>query len=562
MSNSSLSLEIVEKIGSGGMGVIYLAYLIGAGGFKKKVIAKKVKKDEHRAKLLTEARLQAELSHPNISQIIDIRTINDEDYIISEFVEGENLKSLLDRHRQSHEKLSIEAIHSIFWQLVNAVKYLHAKSIIHGDLTPSNIMISSDFHVKVIDFGLSIETIDFEKTVYTENVIGTIDYMSPERIDKQIASKSSDVFALGIILLEMITLENPFKADSQFKTLESIKYFDPIKSIKIEINYNDFISIASLLLEKDPNKRIKIDQVTNKKNIVSKSRLTSFLRPAIVLTLALAICAFVVGKILKKSSQSEISNLSVIRNSILIKEVISAKYESRSSTQCHIFYRKLQSFFDILFLGDSQTDYIDKMYSGNFQNAVTSIVLFIENNRDSISQHFKMCESDPTNLKMVNLFNANLTTLDFLIKSKTNSIAQMHDSGFTKELLGRSRSAVLGLSPDENFSSKFTFSTEFTRNNKKDFSLIPNTALVRYESKFKFENLDDCRTLGASYWLEDRVLSSFKNSIISKSFHVIIAPVIAKVNYQSNAVYVDLLSSTEKVCDYRVDNLTETVSIY
>jgi serine/threonine-protein kinase len=561
MSNSSLSLEIVDKIGSGGMGVIYLAYLVGAGGFKKKVIAKKVKKDEHRAKLLTEARLHAGLSHPNISQIIDIRTVYDEDYIISEFVEGENLKSLLDRHRQSHEKLSTETINSIFWQLVNAIKYLHSKSIIHGDLTPSNIMISSDYHVKVIDFGLSIETLDYEKTIYTENVVGTIDYLSPERIDKQKASKSSDVFALGIILLEMMTLVNPFKADSQFKTLESIKYFDPIQSINLRDEAN--LRIASQLLEKDPNKRIKIDQVTsNVKAVVSKSRFNKMVRPAIAVVIIIFVCAIVLTKVLNRSVQSEFSNLIVIRNSIPVKDLITAKYESRSSTQCHIFYRKLQSFFDILFFDNAQVDYVDKMYNGNFQNAVLGIVRFIENNRESIAQQFKMCDSDSTNIKMAKLFNANLTTLDFLIKSKTSSVAQMHESGFTKELLASSRSAVLGLSPDENFNSKFNFSTEFTKSYKKDYSLIPNVVLVRYENKYKIDSLDDCRTLGTSYWLEDRVLSIYKNNSISKNYHVIIAPDIAKINYQSNAVYVDVQSNSEKVCEYKVDNLTEIVSIY
>lgn len=568
MSNSALNLEIVDKIGSGGMGVIYLAYLVGAGGFKKKVIAKKVKKGEHRAKLLTEARLQAELSHPNISQIIDIRTVNDEDYIISEFIEGENLKSLLDRHRSKHEKLSLETVNSIFWQIVNAVKYLHSKSIIHGDLTPSNIMISNDNHVKVIDFGLSIETLDFDKTIYTENVVGTVDYLSPERIDKQKVSKSSDVFALGIILIEMITLRNPFKSENQFKTLESIKYLDPIQNVKIELNEKKFLDIATKLLEKDPRNRIKTDQLaehhTKSLNRRSAFGFTSKVWKGIAMVFAV-VGAFLAAKhYLNNKAHSDFLELSVIRNSVPVKIENTMEFDAKSSTQCHTFYRKLQSHFDLLFYGDVQKDYIDKVFGGNFQNAILGVVRFIENNQKSISEMFKQCNSDRANQKMAALFNANLTMLDFLIKGKVSSLEEMYKAGFTKELITKSYNAVLGFSPVENFAEKFNAASKFIAENKKDFDYLPSTVLVRYIDipEAKMDNINDCRALGTTYWIDDRILSIYKDNLISKKYHLLIVPRESNINLKGKQVYIDLMDNSKKICEYKVENLIETVSIY
>lgn len=573
MNQSSLSLKIIEKIGAGGMGLAYLAYLTGENGFKKKVLAKKVIDSSLKDKLLAEAKLQAELSHPNISQILDIRKIEDDDYIVTEFIEGENLKSFLDRHRVNNENVSLEIVEKIFWQIVEAITYLHSKSIIHGDLTPSNIMITKDFHVKVIDFGLSVDTFDIDKTIYTENLIGTIDYLSPERLENQRVSKSSDVFALGIILVELLTLKNPFKQSSPIKTIESIRSVSFVETIKFD-SENNMFKIAFNLLEKDYKKRIKINELKEvsksfKINEISVSNgefkqslniMKYKLHASVVSMLILFGIGFIILK--KHYSSEKFTSLAVTLNSVPVVIKTIDEYSDRSVDQCNFMYRKYMSNSDLLTNQKGREDYLNGLRKGDFQAAVINIVRLYEKNQNSFLMAISKCKDDTQKEKVLKLYNANLTMFDYLIKSKSSSVEDMHKAGFTDKLLYSSYNSVFGFEPYEGYFNKSNNITELYKSSVKTYDKYKGLVLVEYPKQYSFSDLDDCRSKASDLWVSDRIIS-ITNLTLKDSYHLVMVPQGSSINYKNGTLFLDLKSESDKICEFKIDQFqNETVTLY
>lgn len=565
MSASVLNLEIVDKIGSGGMGIVYLAYLVGADGFKKKVIAKKVKDDGFKSKLLSEAKLHAQLSHPNISQVIDIRSLKGDDYIVSEFVEGNNLKQLISTHRQSNQPIPGDVIEKIFWQLVSALKYLHSKNIVHGDLTPANIMISDDYHVKVIDFGLAIETIDYEKTTYTENISGTAEYISPERIDKQKATKSSDVFSLGVILFEMVTLKNPFKSESLFKTLEAIKKLDVFETTNF--SEDRFLKICRNLLIKDPKIRPSITEI-EKVGDLSEIKDASFFKNKILRSLGAVTLVFIISTIAifvlqKKNKAKDQYQVTVIRNSIPSTALSVEKFTERSVNQCHFFYNKLHANIDLLFREDGRRDFVDSLHKGNFYDALSTLANFFANNRDSMGEMFKMCDREPLNKKMIQFHSASVSMLSKLLGTKVDTFEKAKKADFTDELMTRVYSGLFAFPPYDGYSEQLKFTRGFVKNATRDSDLIPEVLIAKYDQSEKEIDKTSCRNIASYLWLNDRIFSVFNNYNIFQSYHVLIVPSNAKINKKENSIFIDVQDSSNKVCEFIFDGKTEErISLY
>jgi serine/threonine protein kinase len=221
--------EIVGLAGKGGMGEVYLA--------KDKLLNRRIAlkllpfdytrhKDRLR-RFQQEAQAASALNHPNILTIHELGEFHGEQFIATEFVEGETL-----RERLRKSQLSVEESLDIAIQLCSALSAAHRAGIVHRDIKPENIMLRHDGYVKVLDFGLAKLIGEYGQRIKMENggrvdvssglVMGTIKYMSPEQAQGDELDLRSDIFAVGIVLYEMLTGRTPFKGEDGRQILKSI----------------------------------------------------------------------------------------------------------------------------------------------------------------------------------------------------------------------------------------------------------------------------------------------------------------------------------------------------
>ncbi|MDD2494672.1 MAG: protein kinase, partial [Tissierellia bacterium] len=203
--------EIVEKVGGGGMSVVYKAKC----NVLNRYVAIKVLRHELTSdpdfveKFKQESLSAASLTHPNIVNIYDTGIEDDIYYIVMEYVKGETLKDYIKRKGSLTEQETI----NIARQIAEALKHAHSNKIVHRDIKPHNILLTEEGIVKVADFGIarasSSSTIN-----NTSNVIGSVHYFSPEQARGGYVDEKSDIYSLGIVMYEMITGVVPFDADN------------------------------------------------------------------------------------------------------------------------------------------------------------------------------------------------------------------------------------------------------------------------------------------------------------------------------------------------------------
>ena len=201
--------EIIEKIGTGGMSDVYKAIdnLLGRN------VAVKVLKNEYSedmnflTKFRTEAQAAAGLENPNIVNIYDVGNENKMHYIVMEYVEGITLKTYIEKK----EKLGYKEAISIAIQTCNGIRAAHNKNIIHRDIKPQNIIISTEGKVKVTDFGIARAA---TSNTINSDVMGSVHYTSPEQARNGYVDVKSDIYSLGIVMYEMVTGRVPFNGDS------------------------------------------------------------------------------------------------------------------------------------------------------------------------------------------------------------------------------------------------------------------------------------------------------------------------------------------------------------
>jgi len=208
--------RIVEKIGAGGMGVVYKAIDTQLD----RVVAVKALSPEFcgNAALLErfrrEARAQAQLNHPNLATLYAFLVQDGAAYMVMEFVDGETFHAMLTRRGP----IPAEEAVPLFRQALAGIGQAHRAGIVHRDIKPSNIMLNREGMVKVMDFGLAKVTGDHGVT-RTGVRLGTACYMSPEQILVKPVDARSDIYSLGATLYELLTAQTPFHADSEFQIL-------------------------------------------------------------------------------------------------------------------------------------------------------------------------------------------------------------------------------------------------------------------------------------------------------------------------------------------------------
>ena len=215
--------KITAKLGEGGMGVVYKAE---DTKLQRSVALKFLRSDaledeEHKARFLREARAAAALNHPNICVIHEIDDASDAPFIAMELVEGETVKQKIKAR-----PLPLEEAVDIAAQTARGLQAAHEKGIVHRDIKSSNLMVTPQGQVKIMDFGLARLAARSQLTK-TETILGTPAYMSPEQAQKRAADRRTDVWSLGVVIYEMVTGSLPFHRERVEAVLYAIGNDDP-----------------------------------------------------------------------------------------------------------------------------------------------------------------------------------------------------------------------------------------------------------------------------------------------------------------------------------------------
>ncbi len=228
--------EIQKRIGSGGMGVVYAARRLILGDLVAlKQLAPLASSNYSRSRFLLEARTAAHIRHPNVVEIFDFGEPEDDaPYIIMEYIDGPTLADVLHQGR-----LTVERALAIFAPICAAIEAGHRRGVVHRDLKPANIMVATSDDgsevVKVLDFGLAyVATSHTPRLTQTGAIIGTARYMAPEQTRGEEVVPATDVFALGILLYEMVTGQVPFLAKTPVLTALKISMGEYIPPDEIE----------------------------------------------------------------------------------------------------------------------------------------------------------------------------------------------------------------------------------------------------------------------------------------------------------------------------------------
>jgi len=203
--------KVLEMIGGGGMSNVYLAHdMILDRDVAIKVLRYDFSnEDDLHRRFQREALSATSLTHPNIVTIFDVGEDGDLHYLVMEYVEGKTLKHTIN----DHAPLSPEETVEIMKQLTSAIAHAHQNQIIHRDIKPQNILMEGKHHVKITDFGIAM-ALSATSFTQTNSVLGTVHYLSPEQARGGTATKKSDIYALGIVLYELLTGKLPFSGES------------------------------------------------------------------------------------------------------------------------------------------------------------------------------------------------------------------------------------------------------------------------------------------------------------------------------------------------------------
>jgi eukaryotic-like serine/threonine-protein kinase len=220
--------KILEKLGEGGMGVVYLARDLK---LKRKVALKflseiKLGDSEAKKRFEQEAQVAALLNHPNICTIFDIDENDGQLFIAMEYIEGQTLQ---DRIRQ--QMPDTEEVINFAIQLARGLSEAHDKGIVHRDIKSANIIITPTGTLKIMDFGLAYVSTVTTKITREGTTVGTVSYMSPEQTRGDNTDHRSDIWSFGVILYEILTGMMPFKGDYEQAVIYSILNEQPSESI-------------------------------------------------------------------------------------------------------------------------------------------------------------------------------------------------------------------------------------------------------------------------------------------------------------------------------------------
>jgi serine/threonine-protein kinase len=231
---NEIHYELVRRIASGGMGIVYEAHQLGSGDFSKTVAIKLIREEfsaiqEFRDNFVGEARLVADLIHTSIVQTYHLGELGERYFMVMEFVNGVNLDEFVLQHKKLEREIPVDIAVFIVSRIARGLAYAHAKRdkegrslrIVHRDVNPRNIMLAFEGDVKLTDFGIA-KALDLMYNEEGEVIAGKDEYLSPEQARREITDARADLFSCGVVLSELLLGRNMFESDDPVKTRDNI----------------------------------------------------------------------------------------------------------------------------------------------------------------------------------------------------------------------------------------------------------------------------------------------------------------------------------------------------
>ena len=259
---------LLEKIAVGGMAELFKAQQRGVQGFQKIVAIKRIlphfsDNEDFVTMFIDEAKLAAQLTHPNIVQIFDLGKAGSSYYIAMEYVNGRDLRTLLRKVREYRMPFPEQVAAFVVMRVAAALDYAHRKrgfddkelKLVHRDISPQNVILSTEGSVKLVDFGIAKAASKASHTV-AGALKGKLLYMSPEQATGQPLDNRSDLYSLGLVLFELLTGERCFQADSELGVLEKVRLgrISDLASLNPTVS-RDMVAIVNKALQKGVDHR-------------------------------------------------------------------------------------------------------------------------------------------------------------------------------------------------------------------------------------------------------------------------------------------------------------------
>lgn len=245
------AFRLVNKVAEGGMATVYEAEQLGPEGFTKRIALKVIhphyaKRAEFLRLFIDEAKLSANLMHGNVVQIYQLGEVGGEYFIAMEFIQGPTLRSVIDRHYELGTAIPSTLAAYICSRVARALDFAHnfvnpsgqRLDIVHRDVSPGNVMITWDGHIKLADFGIAKAKTSFDPASEQKMRIGKKHYMSPEQVLGAPVDGKSDVFSLGVVLYELLALSPLFREEDTSLLVDEVAV-QPLPNLRARITNLD-----------------------------------------------------------------------------------------------------------------------------------------------------------------------------------------------------------------------------------------------------------------------------------------------------------------------------------
>lgn len=262
--------QLLDRIGVGGMAEVWKARMTGVEGFRKTVAIKRIlphltDSSDFVDMFIDEAKLAAQLNHANIIHIYDLGKIGRDYYIAMEYVEGENLRSILNRSREEARPVPLGLALHVGARLASALDYAHRKrdfddremGLVHRDVSPQNVLVGYEGTIKLCDFGI-VKAASKSSHTRMGALKGKLQYMSPEQAWGRTVDGRADVFSLGALVFEMLTGRRLFAGESEMEVLEAVRECRVVRPSEVEPAVPEAVDAVVLgALQADPDERFQ-----------------------------------------------------------------------------------------------------------------------------------------------------------------------------------------------------------------------------------------------------------------------------------------------------------------